>query len=303
MGSRRFRLGEWPLVAGLVFSHRALPDGGAAQRRGRRHHRGDAAVDRAGEGFADGCDRAGARRCRRESLKTTAGATTSSRSPDRAMCRTPARSWGVTAVATKNGKPLKADVRIDVMINSAVVQHVRATKHQERHLHRELGLAEPGVGRRPDRSGDPRQRRYLADVSLRGESASAGTRAARANPLRVTRSGASALTLSAEIRQRFDEFSRSQKDVGQYIVDHLEEAAFHTAEELARRANTSSSTVVRFAQALGFEGFPELQASAREEYRRARNGSRPARSSRSANPAALPDRPDRVRGRPRPPTT
>src|SRR5260370_20208073 len=72
------------------------------------------------------------------------------------------------------------------------------------------------------------------------------------------------------MRQRFDEFSRSQKDVGQYIVDHLDEAAFHTAEELARRANTSSSTVVRFAQALGFEGFPELQASARDEYRRAR---------------------------------
>jgi DNA-binding MurR/RpiR family transcriptional regulator len=92
----------------------------------------------------------------------------------------------------------------------------------------------------------------------------------------VTRSGTTALTLSEEIRQRFDEFSRSQKDVGQYIVDHLEEAAFHTAEELARRANTSSSTVVRFAQALGFEGFPELQASARDEYRRGRengNGS------------------------------
>jgi DNA-binding MurR/RpiR family transcriptional regulator len=86
----------------------------------------------------------------------------------------------------------------------------------------------------------------------------------------VTRSGTTALTLSEEIRQRFDEFSRSQKDVGQYIVDHLEEAAFHTAEELARRANTSSSTVVRFAQALGFEGFPELQAAARDEYRRAR---------------------------------
>jgi DNA-binding MurR/RpiR family transcriptional regulator len=87
----------------------------------------------------------------------------------------------------------------------------------------------------------------------------------------VPRTATHALTLSAEIRQRFDTFSRSQKDVGQYIVDHLDEAAFHTAEELARRANTSSSTVVRFAQALGFEGFPELQASAREEYRRARS--------------------------------
>ena len=75
-------------------------------------------------------------------------------------------------------------------------------------------------------------------------------------------------TLSAYIRARFDEFSRSQKDVAQYIVDHLDEVAFQTAEELARRASTSSSTVVRFSQALGFEGFPELQTAAREEFRR-----------------------------------
>src|SRR5258706_1258371 len=75
-------------------------------------------------------------------------------------------------------------------------------------------------------------------------------------------------TLSAYIQARFDDFSRSQKDVAQYIVDRLDEVAFQTAEELARRANTSSSTVVRFSQALGFEGFPELQGSAREEYRR-----------------------------------
>ncbi|MDQ4071834.1 MAG: MurR/RpiR family transcriptional regulator [Actinomycetota bacterium] len=75
-------------------------------------------------------------------------------------------------------------------------------------------------------------------------------------------------TLSNAIRERFEGFSRSQKDVARYIVDHLDEAAFHTAEELARRADTSSSTVVRFAQALGFEGYPGLQAAARDEYRR-----------------------------------
>jgi len=75
-------------------------------------------------------------------------------------------------------------------------------------------------------------------------------------------------SLSTYIEARFDDFSRSQKDVAQYIVDHLDEVAFQTAEELARRANTSSSTVVRFSQALGFEGYPELQQSAREEYRR-----------------------------------
>jgi len=79
--------------------------------------------------------------------------------------------------------------------------------------------------------------------------------------------------LSSYIRSRFDDFSRSQKDVAQYIVDHLDEAAFQTAEELARRASTSSSTVVRFSQALGFEGFPELQQAARDEYRRRPPGS------------------------------
>jgi DNA-binding MurR/RpiR family transcriptional regulator len=89
-------------------------------------------------------------------------------------------------------------------------------------------------------------------------------------------------SLSNYITERFDEFSRSQKDVARYIVDHLDEAAFLTAEELARRASTSSSTVVRFSQALGFEGYPELQQAAIEEYRTATaNG-----AGASAAPAA-----------------
>ncbi|MCW3028822.1 MAG: MurR/RpiR family transcriptional regulator [Solirubrobacterales bacterium] len=93
----------------------------------------------------------------------------------------------------------------------------------------------------------------------------AATRPSETQPVNGTSEHQS---LSKYIQARFDECSRSQKDVAQYIVDHLDEAAFQTAEELARRANTSSSTVVRFSQALGFEGFPELQAAAREEYRR-----------------------------------
>lgn len=83
----------------------------------------------------------------------------------------------------------------------------------------------------------------------------------------VTSAPPQSKTLSNYIEDRLDEFSRSQKDVARYIVDHLDEAAFLTAEELARRAGTSSSTVVRFSQALGFDGYPELQSSAIEEYR------------------------------------
>jgi DNA-binding MurR/RpiR family transcriptional regulator len=94
-------------------------------------------------------------------------------------------------------------------------------------------------------------------------------------------------SLSKYIQARFDECSRSQKDVAQYIVDHLDEAAFQTAEELARRANTSSSTVVRFSQALGFEGFPELQAAAREEYRRVHTKTEPKSGATASSSTPL----------------
>jgi DNA-binding MurR/RpiR family transcriptional regulator len=60
--------------------------------------------------------------------------------------------------------------------------------------------------------------------------------------------------------------------------------AFHTAEELARRASTSSSTVVRFSQALGFEGFPELQEAAREEYRHLHRKADPSNGTETATP-------------------
>jgi DNA-binding MurR/RpiR family transcriptional regulator len=107
---------------------------------------------------------------------------------------------------------------------------------------------------------------YEQDASNKG----AVKRTASPPPLQTPLNGVAGehQSLSKYIQTRFEECSRSQKDVAQYIVDHLDEAAFQTAEELARRANTSSSTVVRFSQALGFEGFPELQAAARDEYRR-----------------------------------
>jgi DNA-binding MurR/RpiR family transcriptional regulator len=73
--------------------------------------------------------------------------------------------------------------------------------------------------------------------------------------------------LSDLLREGFDGFSRSQKAIARFIIDHLEEVGYLSAEELGERGNTSSSTVVRFAQSLGFPGYPELQKAARDEYR------------------------------------
>ena len=108
----------------------------------------------------------------------------------------------------------------------------------------------------------------MSKTATKSRPAQSRSRGSQARPRRNGRPSAqSGKTLSGYITERFDEFSRSQKDVARYIVDHLDEAAFQTAEELARRASTSSSTVVRFSQALGFEGYPELQQAAIEEYR------------------------------------
>ena len=76
-----------------------------------------------------------------------------------------------------------------------------------------------------------------------------------------------ALKLSDLLRDGFDDFSRSQKAIARYIIDHLEEVGYLSAEELGEKGSTSSSTVVRFAQSLGFGGYPELQKAARDEHR------------------------------------
>lgn len=107
-----------------------------------------------------------------------------------------------------------------------------------------------------------------------GPKASSKTAAQADSPIKASKSVKATqekpLTLSDLIRSRLEGCSRAQRDVALYIIDHLEESAFQTAEQLASQVQTSSSTVVRFSQALGFEGFPELQTAAREEYRAAR---------------------------------
>ena len=149
-------------------------------------------------------------------------------------------------------------------------------------LHEEAALVAVDGGREQDEAVES-CRKAFHDAGSLGEVTSATVERGSHMPRTATMPPPRRATrpLSAYISSRFDEFSRSQKDVAQYVVDHLDEVAFHTAEELARRASTSSSTVVRFSQALGFEGFPELQEAAREEYRH-----RHRRRRRTASSAA-----------------
>ena len=58
--------------------------------------------------------------------------------------------------------------------------------------------------------------------------------------------------------------TRSQRRIMQYIVDNYEEAIFLTASQLAHSVGVSEATVVRLAQALGFDGYPGMQSKFRE---------------------------------------
>lgn len=61
------------------------------------------------------------------------------------------------------------------------------------------------------------------------------------------------------IQNKFDDFSKGQKLIANYIVNHYDKAAYVTAAKLGEIVGVSESTVVRFAIELGFDGYPKLQ--------------------------------------------
>ena len=58
--------------------------------------------------------------------------------------------------------------------------------------------------------------------------------------------------------------SKGQKRIADYIVTNYDSAAFMTASALGETVQVSESTVVRFAMALGYDGYPGLQKSLQE---------------------------------------
>ncbi len=66
------------------------------------------------------------------------------------------------------------------------------------------------------------------------------------------------------INNNYSEFSKGQKLIAQFITEQYDKAAFMTAAKLGERVGVSESTVVRFAIALGYEGYPELQKALQE---------------------------------------
>ena len=73
--------------------------------------------------------------------------------------------------------------------------------------------------------------------------------------------------LITHIMDRMPGFSKGQKRIAGYILEHYDAAAFMTALHLCETVGVSESTVVRFAAELGFEGYPQLQKAMQEMIR------------------------------------
>lgn len=70
------------------------------------------------------------------------------------------------------------------------------------------------------------------------------------------------------INQKFSGMSKGQKKLAKFMMTEYDRAAFMTAAEIGQEVGVSESTVVRFANLLGYPGFPRLQQALAEQVRK-----------------------------------
>ena len=73
--------------------------------------------------------------------------------------------------------------------------------------------------------------------------------------------------LMSKIQNNLSTFSKGQRLIAKYIIEHYDKAAFLTASKLGATVGVSESTVVRFATELGYGGYPQLQKALQEMIR------------------------------------
>lgn len=66
------------------------------------------------------------------------------------------------------------------------------------------------------------------------------------------------------IQSSFNKMSKGQKIIAEFIIHNYDKAAFMTAATLGSTLNVSESTVVRFANTLGYSGYRDLQKELQE---------------------------------------
>lgn len=72
------------------------------------------------------------------------------------------------------------------------------------------------------------------------------------------------LGLMARIDKKYNKMSKGQRLIADYIMKNYDKAAFMTASKLGKTVGVSESTVVRFANMLEYEGYPDQQKALQE---------------------------------------
>lgn len=70
-----------------------------------------------------------------------------------------------------------------------------------------------------------------------------------------------------KVNKTYNTLAPSYRRIADFLLDHPNEAAFMTATQLAHRVAVNTATVVRFAQRLGYDGYPELLQDVRSVVR------------------------------------
>ncbi|MAY72299.1 MAG: Fe-S cluster assembly protein HesB [Halomonas sp.] len=65
--------------------------------------------------------------------------------------------------------------------------------------------------------------------------------------------------LEAQITEQYPDLSRRLQQTARFLLDHPQEVAFSTVARLAEQAGVTPSTLIRFANSLGFKGFSDMQ--------------------------------------------
>ena len=73
-----------------------------------------------------------------------------------------------------------------------------------------------------------------------------------------------AADISKRIELQYSDFSKGQKKIASVILNQYDKIAFMTAARLGRQVGVSESTVVRFATALGYESYSDMQSAIEE---------------------------------------
>jgi DNA-binding MurR/RpiR family transcriptional regulator len=70
------------------------------------------------------------------------------------------------------------------------------------------------------------------------------------------------------ITDHYNDLTKSEKQIADYLRKNQEESAFLSIGELAQRLELSEATLVRFARSLGFDSYPAMRELLQENFRR-----------------------------------